>query len=175
MNKFLTVSSLMLFWAFFEMSGGVDFVPASAQAAQVEETAPSTDDPFNFADAYVPFSEPIVTSALPVVTPTPAPQPTAPDDIVLASFSSAPDATKNLTGSRTTAKADVSELRKDIRIVAGNRVNLREGPNTGFAVVDTLSRGVEAEVLLINDDDWAHIRIADSGQIGWMAAWLLSD
>ena len=52
---------------------------------------------------------------------------------------------------------------------------MRAGPGTSFDVVDTLPQGVEAEILQVNEADWAQIRLLETNQTGWMAAWLLSD
>jgi len=63
----------------------------------------------------------------------------------------------------------------DLREVAGKRVNMRSGPGTNFDVLDTLNRGTQAEVIEVNADGWARIRITDSDQIGWMAERLLTN
>lgn len=62
----------------------------------------------------------------------------------------------------------------DLRAVAGSRVNMREGPGTGFGVIDTLPGGTEAEVIEVNADGWARIRIIGTNQTGWMAERLLN-
>ena len=63
----------------------------------------------------------------------------------------------------------------ELRYVDANRVNLRAGPSISDTVLDTITRGSAAEVLLLNDDGWAQIRLTDSGQTGWMATRLLSE
>ncbi len=63
----------------------------------------------------------------------------------------------------------------DIRAVAGDWVNMRSGPSTDFRVLDTLPRGTEAEVLEVDADGWARIRLMGNGQEGWMAERLLTD
>ncbi|MBS0123829.1 SH3 domain-containing protein [Thetidibacter halocola] len=57
----------------------------------------------------------------------------------------------------------------DYRVVTGARVNLRDGPGTGFAVVTTLSRGQEVEVVQDTGDGWVELRALEGGFVGWMA------
>lgn len=70
---------------------------------------------------------------------------------------------------------EIEEIIKDIRAVDANRVNMRAGPGTNFGVLAKLTRGTEAEILEENDDGWVRLRVTDSGQVGWMAARLLSE
>jgi len=70
---------------------------------------------------------------------------------------------------------EIEEVVKDIRAVDANRVNMRAGPGTNFGVLAKLTRGTEAEILEENDDGWVRLRVTDSGQVGWMAARLLSE
>ena len=63
----------------------------------------------------------------------------------------------------------------DLRVVAGSRVNMRQGPGTNFAVMDTLDGGTEVEVLEVSDNGWARLRVVGTDEIGWMAERLLSD
>ena len=63
----------------------------------------------------------------------------------------------------------------DLRAVAGSRVNMRSGPGTSFDVLDTLPQGTEAEVIEVNADGWARIRVLESGAEGWMAERLLTE
>jgi uncharacterized protein YgiM (DUF1202 family) len=52
------------------------------------------------------------------------------------------------------------------REVAGDRVNLREGPGTTFDVVGRLARGEVAEVIETRDD-WARVRVGANE--GWVS------
>lgn len=63
----------------------------------------------------------------------------------------------------------------DIRIVSGNRVNVRGGPSTGFPVVSTLVQGDSVEVLEDNSDGWVKMRALVTGEEGWMADFLLTN
>ncbi|KJZ17169.1 hypothetical protein TW80_17150 [Loktanella sp. S4079] len=151
------------------MSGGQSFTPgidrsepaASVARAQAEplrapeittaalEPAPQEQDVPLTDASYVPFHAPIITHT-PEVT-----------DILLASYSE-PETMSDAT------------IVRDIRQVTGDRVNIREGAGTQHSVISKAVRGDEAEVLLI-DGDWAQIQLIESGETGWMAAWLLSE
>ena len=58
--------------------------------------------------------------------------------------------------------------------VTGSRVNLRQGPGTGNAVVTQLTLGTEAEVL-DRQGGWVQIRTADGSVSGWMSGKFLVD
>ena len=62
----------------------------------------------------------------------------------------------------------------DIRVVSGNRVNVRGGPGTGFDVVNRLVRGEEVEIIEDNGDGWVKMRPVSGGKEGWMADFLLA-
>lgn len=53
--------------------------------------------------------------------------------------------------------------------VTGSRVNMRAGPTTGAGVVAALTRGTEVIDLGEAAPGWSQIRVADSGQRGFMA------
>lgn len=62
---------------------------------------------------------------------------------------------------------------RDVRAVAGSRVNLRSGPGTGYGVLETLAGGTEVEVL-DSARGWLRLRPLDGGPVGWMAASLVT-
>ena len=180
-SKFILAAFLILGWSFHELSGGVDFVPEE----RVAEVEPVVDAPVELAGVEpidlvkdAPVAEVVVsradqadilnlsTGALlqPAVSIAEevAPQPEA--AVVLAAV------TDEIEGEVVVEEAQ--EL--DIRYVSGARVNMRTGPGTNFAVLDTLDGGTEAEVLEVDDAGWARIHIAETGAIGWMAERLLS-
>lgn len=153
MTKFIIGSFLMLGWGFYEMSGGADFVPETAPS---QEAVASVEAP-----EAIPFDAPQVSRANLIAIPIAAEEEA--DLIVLASFEVAP------------AASVAEEAPLDLRAVSGKRVNMRSGPGTNYGVLDTLVRGTETEVIEVNGDGWARIRITQSGQIGWMAERLLSE
>lgn len=163
MTKYIIVTSLMLFWAFYEMSGGADFEPKPRVQAETEvQDKPKSR---NW------FAQPTQTksAAPPVTTTTALPQDDAP--VFRTSLVVIPAPTVE---AEVVEEAE-REIRADVRIVAGDRVNLRQGPSTNDAVLDTIPYGVAVEVIDLNAAGWAQIRLTDSGQVGWMAARLLSD
>ncbi len=52
--------------------------------------------------------------------------------------------------------------------VTGNSVNLREGPGTGFAVVNQASRGEEFVVTGSSDGAWVEVELPRDGDLAWI-------
>ncbi|MDX8350284.1 SH3 domain-containing protein [Cognatiyoonia sp. IB215446] len=160
MPNYIVVTTLFLFWAFYEMSGGADFEPPE----RIEPVA-------------VAIVAPIETPE-PIVAEAPEPEATVTAEIMLASYEDEPLAISSVvpdTALETVASpAFVAPEPVDIRLVSGEWVNMRDGPSTDYRVLDTLPRGTEAEVLDVNGAGWAQIRLVDTGQMGWMAERLLS-
>jgi len=154
MNSLVTATSLVLFALLYEMSGGAEFTPAPAVVR--EEARP----PSVFAKDFIPFDQPVIISAQPTVgeAQVRAAQVT---DIVQASF--------------TTDSNPANDPREDIRAISGARVNLRAGPSTDFDIVGSATRGSEVALLEVTAEDWAHVRLLETDQAVWVAAWLLSD
>jgi hypothetical protein len=148
----------MLFWVFYEMSGGGDFTPrervVTSQAPFTQNTRSntSTQRPTNEQFVVNAAYTPVVTSPLDAANAAPSP--------------------KVIVDAPVTNPAPAPV---DLRYVAANRVNLRTGPSTTDPVIDTITRGAAAEVISLNDDGWAQIRLTGSGQTGWMATRLLSE
>ncbi|MFQ1701217.1 SH3 domain-containing protein [Loktanella agnita] len=178
MPKYMYVSCLFLFWAFYEMSGGADFQPP-ARPEMVAEVEPE-----------------VPAAPLIVITETAAPQ----EEILTASSADEADATlinaaisagaensaevpETLTaGTIATAEptltepvAEVAADPIDMRLVAADWVNMRDGPSTTYAVLDTLPNGTAAEVIEVNRRGWARVRLAETGRVGWMAERLLAE
>jgi SH3-like domain-containing protein len=53
--------------------------------------------------------------------------------------------------------------------VNATRVNVREGPSTEFAVIDSVAFGVAMEILTDPDEEWVKIRIQGDGVEGYIA------
>lgn len=70
--------------------------------------------------------------------------------------------------------AAYSTAEGDIRIVSGNRVNVRGGPGTDFGVVTKLAEGDAVRVVLDNGDGWVKMQPLDGSPEGWMADFLLT-
>ena len=179
MGKFITATFLILGWAFYEMSGGADFVPeerivADAETA-VEEPVVETAAVTRSATA------PLVTLALPVAEPAAVPVAAQPEtNVVQANVSDVVEAVIESAALTETvpapaAPAPVAAPALDLRYVSGSRVNMRTGPGTNYSVIDTLPGGTETEVLFVDASGWANIRITGTGVEGWMAERLLTD
>ncbi len=143
----------MLGFGFYELSGGADFVP-EVRPLETVTIATKSIEP-------IPFDEPVVTRAS-VETTTIAP---IIDPVVEVALDTTPAVDDVI----------VETVPLDIREVAGRRVNMRSGPGTNFDVLVTLDRGTATEVVDIDGNGWAQVRVIDTDQIGWMAERLLTD
>ncbi|KEJ91032.1 SH3 domain-containing protein [Sulfitobacter donghicola] len=187
MKTFILLTFGFLAFAFYELSGGSDFQPASARLAA---EAPEAD-------------EKIVAAAEP---PAAQEAPSIIDTASIAKIDSTPDVTRvslSLTNvseaaeEATTTEAKVIDSVEtpqiilpsliattdttapqtqdgDIRTVSGNRVNVRGGPSTDYGIVNKLTRGVSVEVLEDNGNGWVRMQPLDGGEPGWMADFLLT-
>ncbi|WP_306115631.1 MULTISPECIES: SH3 domain-containing protein [unclassified Roseovarius] len=63
---------------------------------------------------------------------------------------------------------------QDLRRVTGSVVNMRDGPSTFYLAIGKLRAGDAVEVLENPGEGWLKIRVADTGQEGWMADWLVT-
>lgn len=197
MIRFMIVTFLILGWAFYEMSGGADFVPEERIAAAPSEETPAA--PAETVVASVPatnetgqtapvitettsiqdrLSTALVTSA--VTQAIEAPSETAPAAGTIAALVAdeadlplAPETDEPVETELTDAIAEPAVIVPDLRQVAGSRVNMRSGPSTDFSVLATLDGGTTTEVLESNDDGWVLVRVQNTGQEGWMAERLL--
>ena len=68
----------------------------------------------------------------------------------------------------------VQEPARDIREVAGTRVNMRDGPGTTFPVIARLNIGHKVEVLDDSGTGWLRLRVLPEQQVGWISASLIS-
>lgn len=182
MLRFIFLTFVFLGWAFYEASGGKDFARqleqkremAAAQAAQSasQTVAAQTDAPqtttvpeamvtrasFEPASLGASSAVPIVqAAALPEATTHPDPEPAQTeaeqDDPAIANIDEKPVA--------------------DVRQVTGTRVNMRNGPSTGYNVVARLTRGTKVLILQEPGNGWVKLKVEETGRVGWMAAKLL--
>ena len=72
-----------------------------------------------------------------------------------------------------TAQDSLAQSR-DIREVAGSKVNMRSGPGTNYGRVGQLTRGTEVIVLRDAGNGWIKLKVLETGRIGWMADRLLT-
>ena len=183
MKKFIFLTFAFLAWAFYEMSGGDEFQPQAAVAAEepvAEVVSTSGSEPA----VNVPVAakaepiEPQVTRAS-FTNPNVAlskpseDQLAALDPDVLDSFAAV------LKDEPQPVAADgglvAGKIALDLREVSGNRVNMRNGPGTNFSVTAQLTRDTRVEILTDPGDGWVRLRPINGGPVGWMAAYLLAD
>lgn len=151
MSKFIIGTFLMLGIGFYELSGGSDFEPEIHPIAQTVIETKSLE--------VVPFDAPIVTRAVVETVPFAAIKKAR---VIPASIEAAPPA------------AVIPQIFIDLRQVSGRRVNMRSGPGTNYGVLDTLTRGTQTEVIEVNVNGWARIRVTTTDQVGWMSSRLLT-
>ena len=175
MYKFIIVSFLALGVAFYELSGGADFVPQERIVVAEAEIAPqlpvietaNVDVTRSNAQSLIALNPQVTTVSLDT-TPT-------------ASVTAEPAVVEVAAPAVVVEEEPVAEVVEvvaaplDIRAVAGSRVNMRQGPGTNFGVLDTLDGGTQTEVLEVNENGWARVQVVNTGQIGWMAERLLTD
>ncbi|MGR3540316.1 MAG: SH3 domain-containing protein [Hasllibacter sp.] len=175
MTKVITASLLFLAYAFFEASGGHDFVPApQADAPRVVASQDAADGARRLVailgpeGAQAAAADPAVATAAPEAFP-----------VTVAALSE--EAFQARTGLTAAASldADLRDVRQlaaeaaplgEVRTISGDRVNMRTGPGTGFGVIRSWPYGTEA-VLLETEGNWG--RIVIDGTEGWMSTRLL--
>lgn len=169
MGKFIIVSFLALGLAFYEFSGGADFVPE--QRIVVAEAEVTNPTPFvQTTNVQVTRSNSASLTAL-----NPAVTTVSLEAAPIAEPAVVEVAAPIIVEDPVQEVFEIVNVALDIRAVGGSRVNMRQGPGTTFDVLDTLNAGTEAEVLEVNADGWARVQILNTGQVGWMAERLLTD
>lgn len=192
MKTFILLTFGFLGFAFYEMSGGSDFEPASARIAAAE---PEVVEPVKVAQAETPAAEdkavvPAATQTASITKIDSSPSVTR-VALNLTNVNDAVEAAseRTTTGARIIDSAETPQIilpsliattndgataGGDIRTVAGNRVNVRGGPSTNYGIVSKLTRGIEVRVLEDNGDGWVRMQPVDGGEAGWMADFLLT-
>lgn len=166
MGKFMLATFAVLGWAFWEMSGGSDFVPEERVVA-VAEAEPVQQEPAIEVTRGV--TQDLVTISLPVAEPTPTiSEPQVDAQVVLASVTEAVETVVEEPVVEPVVEV-VAPAPADLRYVSGSVVNMRGGPSTNFGVVDKLPRGTLTEVVEVNSEGWARIIVPSTGLEGWMA------
>lgn len=189
MKTFILLTFGFLGFAFYEMSGGSDFEPSTArldasisQEIEVEQVAQIvTEPPAPLAIENTELlteieSTPSVTRvALNLTTISDAEETVPAETPVNALIIDSSDTPQIILPSMiatTTTSSDSFD--SDVRIVSGNRVNVRGGPSTNYGVVNKLTRGAEVRILEDNGGGWVRMQPLDGGEEGWMADFLLT-
>ncbi|UWR22930.1 SH3 domain-containing protein [Sulfitobacter sp. S190] len=195
MKSFILLTFGFLAFAFYEMSGGADFEPASARVAETQPARIDTAEPTVVAAADQVESQEIadepaseVSRAAINLTSVAKIEPKAetPSNITRVKFSEA----QSIGGSDipqivlpslilqddspVTAEPVAQQQDTTLRAVSGNRVNVRGGPSTNFGVVGKLVRGDQVRILEDNGNGWVLMQHVDSNTEGWMAEFLLT-
>lgn len=185
MKTFILLTFGFLGFAFYEMSGGSDFEPASARMAEAETQAPKPVKAAQVPASVVTASTESITkiSNSPSVTRVALNLTNIADAGEAATTQTAP-AARIIDSAETpqiilpsliaTTNRNGNATDSDVRKVSGNRVNVRGGPSTNYGVVSKLTRGAEVRILEDNGDGWVRMQPVDGGEAGWMADFLLT-
>lgn len=171
MGKIIIITFAFLGFAFYEMSGGDEFVPiAEEKRAALELERAEKARMLAEAKAEQQKAEPVaqVTLASAVVTRS---KPEVQNDEVVAAVAAALEADK---AEEIVAEVVEETPALDLREVTAARVNMRNGPGQKFNVVAKLTSGEKVEILQDPGDGWVKLRVAESGRVGWMADFLLT-
>jgi hypothetical protein len=163
-KKFIILTFLLMGWGYYELSGGADFVPEQrvVEVASAETAAPAPA-------AVVPVTpDAVELGGIEIVTRADTPELVSLTVDEGAAEIPAADITAALEAASPEAVAD--PVTADLREVAGDRVNLREGPGRDFTAVDQLLSGTIVEVLTTGEGGWVQIEVVSTGQSGWMSA-----
>jgi len=202
MARFILAVFALLGWAFYELSGGAEFEPASARVADVATTelepaqvadasaasgAASASDPvevtrvaLNLTSVEDVSSAPRTAdqSAATEVAAIETPQVTkavqiAQDVAIVPSLIT--NATAQVLPDPIVEEPQVTRASfNEVRVVNANRVNVRGGPGTSYAVTAKLLRGDRVEILEDTGTGWVRFETADGATSGWLADFLLS-
>ena len=203
MKRFILLTFGFMGWAFYEMSGGADFEPASVRmarlnpvvesqavaVAEAETVTPTVvaETPKPFVDTDPPLDNNVtrvslnLTSLQEVLSETDPTEPTAQStaqegtDVPVNVILSSGDTPAIIPSLISPNDGIVTSLLAtgDVRTVSATRVNVRGGPGTDYGVVTKLTRGDAVEILQDNGDGWVKMRTLDGGPEGWMADFLL--
>lgn len=182
MTRFLVLSVFFLGWAFYEASGGSEFEPPAENALSlteepVQEATETAEDEADVAAA-VPEVAPVVPVAPVVRRPLVSAARAIPEEDLPPRYQGAVSSAGNAVGTVSIGAAvgvieHVEAPAAEIRLVRGNRVNMRAGPGKRNAVVARLSQGDPVEILEQPGNGWVKGRVVDTGVTGWMAEFLL--
>lgn len=203
MTRLMLVTFAMLGWFFYVMSGGSEFEPRGTRAeappvvaaAEKPEPRPLVPSPatelvtkvaLRPAKPSEPKPEPI-PAADAVDTEALLAQIAAGLNSDLSSFdntggtfslasldeNAAVQVLDTDTEPETAAPPAPAEPPKDIRIVSGTRVNMRDGPGTIYPIIGKARMGQQVEVLSESGTGWLRLRVLPEQQVGWISSSLI--
>ncbi|CUH78952.1 SH3 domain-containing protein [Tropicibacter naphthalenivorans] len=179
MTRVILLTFGFMSWAWYELSGGADFVPGNNGVQLIAVYEPTeTPEPVqenvqpqvaraNMGSELTTFegfarqqrvyefdnAQPIKTVLAPVAARA------IPAEAVIEQV-----AVRDQGKPGVTVASSI-----DYREVTGSRVNLRGGPGTSYNVVTQLLRGEEVEIMDETGDGWVKLRALDGNDIGWMS------
>lgn len=184
MKTFILLTFGFLTFAFYELSGGADFEPASAKFAAI---APDTVEVPKVAAAPAPVAKPdqaVTTASITKIDHTPDVTRVSLNLTDVSSAATQRPKAKVIDSAETpqiilpsliaTTNTSAAASDADVRTVSGNRVNVRGGPSTDHGIVSRLTRGEEVVILEDNGNGWVRMQPVDGGESGWMADFLLT-
>ena len=136
MTRMVLLTFAFLGWAWFELSGGTDFVPGDNGVTLLArvETAPEPATPTDsVAVARADTSAAPLTDVTPSVVLEPEPQKVAALSAAAVLSDASPEPVPAAIPANEAVLTEPAPV--DYRSVSGNRVNLRFGPGTDYAVV----------------------------------------
>ncbi len=194
MKTFILLTFGFLGFAFYELSGGSDFQPASARlAAEAPQAAAAPEEVV--ATSNVSPDTPAATATASITKIDNSPSVTRVSlnltNISEAAKEAAATTTATVLNSAetpqiilpsliaTTQTADTATIDAvssdgDIRTVSASRVNVRGGPSTQHGIVNKLKRGQSVQILEDNGNGWVRMQPVDGSEAGWMADFLLT-
>lgn len=184
MWKLIVVTFGFLGVVFYQLSGGAEFAPQTAEEEAIA-ARPVLEEPVAEVDAVAPEAVTRREDSVSLVGHTATPAGAVQDLLPVkrsgaryeASFSVLPTpdpAPSAEVAPATTQDAEREELAQDLREVTGSRVNLRGGPGTAYEVVGRLTRGDHVAVIEDDGFGWVQLEVLDTGETGWMADFLLA-
>lgn len=198
MSKFVFLSFVFMAFAFYELSGGDEFVPrkaeliAAAKEAEQDQAKARIERVAQLRPEPAPV-QPAVSQVSLRIKPAPPP-PAAPKAVVTTAQGEVADKPvlialgqnlelfANPAQQLTVAGLSAQPARlvaepemPDIREVSASRVNMRNGPGTEYSVLVSLPQGTEVEVIDADGTGWVKLRIVNDSRVGWMAEYLLTE
>ncbi len=201
MRTFILLTFGFLGFAFYEMSGGSDFEPASVRMAKtasegrvvlqaiaenpqsprsetvdtasITKISDSRNDDQSVTRVALNLTNISTVEEASTIVPELEPKPETANIIASTETPQIILPSLIITPQSSTA-AEQAAARSDIRSVSGNTVNVRDGPSTNYGVVNKLTRGAEVRILEDNGNGWVLMQPLDGGEAGWMADFLLT-
>lgn len=182
MWRLIVVSFAFLFLAFYELSGGADFEPTETvqaapkltpMVAEMPQTVLPNIPEIGIQTAKVAAK--VGTGNIQLATLATAVSDAAPAEMAVSATQQPASEVVIPSLVVDAAYAPETETVPDMRFIAGKSVNMRNGPGTGYSVTDRLVSGQQVQVLQEPGNGWLKLKVLETGHVGWMADWLVSD